>query len=158
MGTTFTLYLPRVPQPGHGKDTPGVGLDGGIVRGKGQRILVVEDNGDVAETVQQTLGELGYAAELACSAEQALELLANGASRYALVFSDVVMGGMSGIELGEQIRTRYPGLPVVLSSGYSYVLAKNPGHGFKLLPKPYSLDDMAATLNEAIASGPLPRS
>ncbi len=158
VGTTFTLYLPRVPQPGHGKDTPGVGLDGGIVRGKGQRILVVEDNSDVADTVQQTLGELGYAAELACSAEQALELLANGASRYALVFSDVVMGGMSGIELGEQIRTRYPGLPVVLSSGYSYVLAKNPGHGFKLLPKPYSLDDMAATLNEAIASGPLPRS
>ena len=158
VGTTFTLYLPRVPQPGHGKDAPGASLEGGIARGKGQCILVVEDNGDVAESVQQTLGELGYATELAPSGEQALALLADGAARYALVFSDVVMGGMSGIELGERIRAGYPGLPVVLSSGYSYVLAKNPGHGFKLLPKPYSLDDMAATLEEAIAGGQPQRS
>ena len=152
-GTTFTLYLPRVAQPGHTLGAAAGMSDNGIARGAGELVLVVEDNADVAESVQQTLGELGYVTELAGSGEAALRLLEHDAGRFATVFSDVVMGGMNGIELGEQIRARYPGLPVVLSSGYSYVLAKNPGHGFKLLPKPYALEDLAATLQEAIAGG-----
>jgi CheY-like chemotaxis protein len=84
------------------------------------------------------------------SAERALVELDREAGRFAAVFSDVVMGGMSGIELAREIGRRHGALPVVLSSGYSAVLAQNPDHGFTLLPKPYALDDLARVLHDAI--------
>ena len=57
-----------------------------------------------------------------------------------LVFSDVIMPGMNGVELAGIIRDRWPGLPVVLTSGYSNVLAENAHHGFELIQKPYSVE------------------
>jgi GAF domain-containing protein len=54
------------------------------------------------------------------------------------------------------VRRLYPTLPFVLSSGYSYVLAMNPDHGFTLLPKPYALEELASTLEEAIAGASAP--
>ena len=147
-GTTFTLYLPRSTQPGPEADAA---PRDNIVRGRGHCILVVEDNPDVAVSVEQTLEELGYATVLAASGEAALDMLARDAARFDAVFSDVVMSGISGIELGKEVQRLYPGLPVLLSSGYSYVLAKNPDHGFKLLPKPYALEDLARTLEEMMS-------
>ncbi len=55
-------------------------------------------------------------------------------------FSDVIMPGMNGVELAGIIRERYPGLPVVLTSGYSNVLAENAHRGFELIQKPYSVE------------------
>jgi DNA-binding NtrC family response regulator len=66
------------------------------------------------------------------------------------VFSDVVMPGMSGIDLAEEIRRRYPELPVVLTSGYSHVLAREGTHGFELLQKPYSIEQLSRTLHIAV--------
>ena len=62
------------------------------------------------------------------------------------VFSDVVMPGMNGVDLAREIRRRCPGLPVVLTSGYSHVLAQEGGHGFELLHKPYSADQLSRIL------------
>jgi DNA-binding NtrC family response regulator len=62
------------------------------------------------------------------------------------VFSDVVMPGMGGIALAEELRRRLPRLPVVLASGYSHVLAENGEHGFELLHKPYSADQLSRVL------------
>ena len=47
------------------------------------------------------------------------------------------MPGMNGVELGMEIRRREPELPVILTSGYSHVLAQEGSHGFELLQKPY---------------------
>jgi CheY-like chemotaxis protein len=154
VGTVFTLYLPRAVQPAQQVDTPAA--DSAIAKGRGGRILIVEDNPDVALSVERTVEELGYAPQVVASAEQALSELARDATCFAAVFSDVVMAGMNGIDLGKAVRRLYPGLPFVLSSGYSYVLAMNPDHGFTLLPKPYALEELASTLDEAIA-GAQPR-
>ena len=70
--------------------------------------------------------------------------------RYAVVFSDVVMPGMNGVELGLEIRRRAPGLPVILTSGYSHVLAQEGSHGFELLHKPYAIEDLTRALRRAI--------
>ena len=67
-------------------------------------------------------------------------------ARFDVVFSDVVMPGMSGIELGQEVRRRYPGLPVVLTSGYSHVLAEEGRHGFELLQKPYAAEEVSRVL------------
>ena len=61
---------------------------------------------------------------------------------------------MSGVELGREIRRRQPGLPVVLTSGYSHVLAEEGRHGFELLHKPYAVDDVSRVLRRVTrASG-----
>jgi CheY-like chemotaxis protein len=121
------------------------------VRGGGRCILVVEDNEDLGMIVRQSLEELDYTTVMTTSAEQALVELEAGAGRFAAVFSDVVMNGMGGFALGQEVRRSYPHLPFVLSSGYSYVLASEHKHGFQLLPKPYSLEELAQTLHQAIA-------
>ncbi|UUX97832.1 response regulator [Aquabacterium sp. J223] len=95
---------------------------------------------------------MGYAPLVTHSAEQALQALEREPGRFRAVFSDVVMSGMSGIELGHHVRRRWRGLPVILSSGYSAVLAQTPDHGFTLLPKPYAVDDLARVLADALRS------
>ena len=61
------------------------------------------------------------------------------------------MPGMNGVELAGIIRERFPGLPVVLTSGYSDVLAANVHHGFELIQKPYSVESLSRILRKAIS-------
>jgi len=101
----------------------------------------------------QALTELGYETVLAMDATKALAELAARASLYNVVFSDVMMPGMSGIELGQEIGRLYPTLPVVLTSGYSEVLAQTGSHGFELLNKPYSIDELSRILKKVLKLG-----
>ena len=145
-GTTFTLYLPRVHEKGQAAD---VGEPEPLVDGHGTCVLVVEDNVDVGTFATQTLAELGYRATWAAGADEALTRLAEDADRFDVVFSDVVMPGMNGVDLAQEIRRRHPGLPVVLTSGYSHVLAQNGTYGFELLHKPYSVEQLSRVLRKA---------
>ena len=147
-GTTFTLYLPEVSgaEQATRKEDPGAPMDG-----HGTRVLVVEDNADVGTFAVQTLSDLGYVPVLANNAAEALAELAKDAGRFDVVFSDVVMPGMSGIELGQEIRRLYDGLPVLLASGYSHVLARNGTYGFELLHKPYSVEQLSRLLRRVAA-------
>ena len=70
--------------------------------------------------------------------------------RFDVVFTDVVMPGMNGVELARTILGTQPGMPIVLSSGYSHVLAEDGRHGFPLLHKPYSVEDLSRILRRAI--------
>ena len=144
-GATFTLYLPRAFV--NDQDAPAGADDVGLSIGEGACILVVEDNPDVGMFATQALSELGYETVLAVDAFKALAVLASG-SRFDVVFSDVMMPGMSGIELGQEIGRRYPTLPVILTSGYSEVLAQTGTHGFELLHKPYSIDELSRALRK----------
>jgi CheY-like chemotaxis protein len=72
-----------------------------------------------------------------------------------LVFSDVIMPGMNGVALAGVIRERFPGLPVVLTSGYSNVLAENAHRGFELIQKPYSVEALSRILRKAISDARL---
>ena len=145
-GTTFRIYLPRVAGLKPAAELQG---DLGTVDGHGTCVLVVEDNADVGLFAIQTLEELGYRSVLAADAGAALAELSKDAARFDVVFSDVVMPGMSGIELGGEIRRLYADLPVILTSGYSHVLAQNGAHGFELLNKPYSIEQLSRVLTKA---------
>ena len=145
-GSTFTMYLPLVetPEEADGADpaeqAPSIG--------EGACILVVEDNAEVGAFATAALAELGYKATLAIDAAKALAELASGVDGFDAVFTDVIMPGMSGIEMGQEIRRLYPNLPVILTSGYSDVLAQNGAHGFELLRKPYSIDALSRVLQK----------
>ncbi len=147
-GTVFTLYLPQVDQ-GAVAEVDDIGE--ALADGHGTRVLVVEDNAEVGTFTTQSLAELGYTTVWAADAQEALAELAADATRFDIVFSDVVMPGMNGIELGKAIRERYPTLPVVLTSGYSNVLAQDGTHGFELLHKPYSVEQLSRVLSKAMA-------
>jgi DNA-binding NtrC family response regulator len=118
--------------------------------GAGACVLVVEDNVEVGRFATDALAELGYTTLLANDAASALAELAIDASRFDVVFTDVVMPGMSGIDPGNEIKRLNPDLPIILTSGYSTVLADNGTHGLELLRKPYSIDELARTLRKTL--------
>jgi PAS domain S-box-containing protein len=145
-GTTFTLYLPQVHAPAVvAEATPEARVS---AEGRGRRVLVVEDNVEVGTFSTQLLEDLGYVTTWAANGKEALELLEER-DGFDVVFSDVVMPGMSGVELGQEIRRRYPGLPIVLTSGYSHILAEEGRHGFELLHKPYAAEELSRVLRRA---------
>ncbi|WP_244479922.1 hybrid sensor histidine kinase/response regulator [Methylobacterium sp. Leaf94] len=148
-GTTFTLYLPEAEMnfvvAEDGSAT--AALEPG---GAGQRVLVVEDNIEVGRFATQILQDLGYATTWAANAEEALDRIGPDGGGFDVVFSDVVMPGMGGIELAKLLRRRLPHLPVVLASGYSHLLAEEGAHGFALLQKPYSADQVSAILRQVV--------
>jgi signal transduction histidine kinase/CheY-like chemotaxis protein len=152
-GTTFTLYL---PQSDAQADAAGADAEpeGAPVEEGGQCILVVEDNVEVGRFCTQILHDLGYGTVLAQTAEAALAEIEAVPFRFDAVFSDVVMPGMGGVELAKRLRELHPELPVVLTSGYSHVLASDDAHGFELVRKPYSAEQVGKVLRTVIARMP----
>ena len=104
----------------------------------------------MAATVSEMLDELGYEVTRVASASAALGALANG-SKVDVVFSDIMMpGDMDGVDLGRQIRARGDHIPVLLTSGFADAAVRRAeSEGFGVLPKPYSLNDLAAALKIA---------
>jgi PAS domain S-box-containing protein len=147
-GTTFTLYLPQVAASAANVEA---GRDDrrDAEPQRGLCILVVEDNVGVGRFCTQILEDLGHAPVWTQSAEAALAELDRTPDRFDVVFSDVVMPGMGGFALARQLQASRPDLPVVLTSGYSHVLAKDDAHGFALVRKPYSAQQLAQVLYES---------
>jgi len=147
-GARFTIYLPQAAPP---KETEAAKAGSEpATTGRGYRVLVVEDNDDVGTFSTELLEDLGYKVKRVAEANAALAILATDEFAVDLVFSDVIMPGMNGVELASVIRERYPGLPVVLTSGYSHVLAENAHRGFELIQKPYSVELLSRILRKAM--------
>jgi signal transduction histidine kinase/ActR/RegA family two-component response regulator len=148
-GTIFTLYMPQIAEmaSSEAQEVEPACVEPG---GAGQRVLVVEDNIEVGRFATQILHDLGYETTWATNAEEALDKLGPNGANFDVVFSDVVMPGMGGVELAKVLRERLPALPVVLASGYSHVLAREGTHGFELLSKPYSVDQVSRALRRVV--------
>ena len=149
-GATFTIYLPQAARPADAASAAAIASEPATT-GRGYCVLVVEDNDEVGQFSTELLEDLGYAVKRVDNANAALALLSEDEFSADLVFSDVIMPGMNGVELASVIRDRYPGLPVVLTSGYSNVLAENAHRGFELIQKPYSVESLSRILRKAIA-------
>ena len=147
-GASFTIYLPRSPTIPHrlevDEDQASTGSRSGM------RILVVEDDERVGQFSTETLLDLGHETSLVTSGREALDLLEKDDLHFDVVFTDVMMPGMSGLELAQAIRTRFPGLPVLLTSGYSEIIAKEGTFGLPLLRKPYSVEALSRALRKAL--------
>jgi PAS domain S-box-containing protein len=149
-GATFTLYLPRAEDRHVHGDVDLTAPTTSVPSSGGGCVLLVEDNQLVGEFAAQLIGDLGYGNMWVPSAQEALALVEAEPDKFDIVFTDVVMPGISGVELAEALRSRFPQLPVVLTSGYSQVLAAEGTHGFELLQKPYTADGLARVLRTAM--------
>lgn len=144
-GTAVTIYLPRAigkvatPEQRHEDER----------KGGTERILLVEDNHEVQEVTAAYLEELGYDVVLADNADAALDRLAEEGD-IRLVFSDIVMPGtMNGIALARRVRSTYPHIAVLLTTGYA-PQQDLVDETLSVLRKPYRLATLSNALRDAL--------
>jgi PAS domain S-box-containing protein len=147
-GTTITIYLPFcADEQVNSKEGSAAGAK--TKHSNGQTVLVVDDSADVAEVTSSLFEHLGYETLYRESAEAALDLLEEG-TKIDLVFSDIVMPGtIDGIGLAREIHSRYPNLPVVLTTGYSDATKAVPPN-LKILRKPFDADTLRDFIDDIV--------
>ena len=142
-GTTLHILLPRTGKPlseANGQERP-VRLPNGLA------VLLVEDNLQVRDFAAELLEDLQCEVVTASNAADALVAVAG--REFDLVFTDVVMPEMSGIELADRLAELMPELPVLLATGFSENLVGNP-HGYAIVSKPYDAGSLALAISELL--------
>ena len=150
MGTSFRLFLPRMTDDGAAAEEGSVVP---LVQGRGETVLVVEDNAALRRVVTRQLQELGYRVLAAENAPAGLRLMEQ--QSIDLLLTDVVMpGGINGRELARRARLRWPHIKVVFTSGFSEARLDGeqgqPSSFTPLLSKPYRKEDLASAAREAL--------
>lgn len=149
-GTTFHIYLPAVAEAlTQAGDTPAAPQ---LPKDASGRVLVVDDDVEVADLTGQLLEGYGYVVKLVHRAKAALELLDRG-EPVDLVFSDIIMPGMNGIQLAQEVRRRFPRLPILLATGYSEAMPDAAAMGLTVVTKPYDDAMLCARLGELMRNG-----
>jgi CheY-like chemotaxis protein len=151
LGTAITMYLPAyagaevdAPEP-TAADTD---------RAQRPMVLVVDDSPEVAEVASSLFEHLGYDTIYRDSAEAALKLLADG-NKVDLIFSDIVMPGtIDGVGLATEVQSRYPHLPVILTTGYSDAIQTAPPN-LPILRKPFDVDALRNCIQGMIGNDTL---
>lgn len=150
-GSSFKVYLPASSLPPEKSDGEVYLLS--EFQGRGERVLLVEDEKMVREFASETLKSYGYVVAEAESAEEAIDIFEKEKGRFDVVFSDVVLPDMTGIDLVDELLSRNQKMKVLMSSGYFDRKSKYPliqEKGFVFLQKPYSIAELLKALREII--------
>jgi two-component system, cell cycle sensor histidine kinase and response regulator CckA len=149
-GATFKVYLPRV----HGENQhASKKIDLKISKRGSETILLVEDEKGVRDLAREYLTQEGYNVLEAQNAEDALKLARTHAGEIQLLFTDVVMAGMSGRQLGEEMQKLRPQIGILYMSGYTDEAIVHHGllgRGMVLLQKPFTLNSLAMKVRETL--------
>lgn len=147
-GTVITLYLPRTTEVADPVAIERLAQ----AAGSRQRILVVDDDNDVRGVAAQMIEEIGYQVVAAASGTEALTEF--GRASFDLVLTDVVMPGMSGVDLARRIRAVAPAMPLLFASGYADVATFGDELAAEtVLKKPYRIGEVAARIGDALSAG-----
>ena len=155
-GTTIKLYLPRLMREPEGEEEPvtiSQGLEGSR---REETILVVEDDDDVRAYTVECLRELGYRVLEAHDGASALRLLERQEAPIDLLFTDVVMPGMTGRELADAARERQSDLRVLYTSGYTRNAIVHAGRldaGVEIINKPFTYEALARKVRDMLDGG-----
>jgi two-component system, cell cycle sensor histidine kinase and response regulator CckA len=118
-----------------------------------EAILVVEDEPQVRQVLARTLASLGYDVTVTASGDEALGVAAARPRPFDLVVTDVVMPGMSGLEVVRALRARWPDLPALVLSGYTddrFLRDDVEGERLPFLQKPFTRDALAAEVRRLL--------
>jgi|HubBroStandDraft_6_1064221.scaffolds.fasta_scaffold08768_4 two-component system cell cycle sensor histidine kinase/response regulator CckA len=149
-GTVFTIYFPRVDEPSDAIGATPVAL---AAVGGTETVLLVEDEDSVRQLVRETLESRGYRVLEAGNGADALTLAAAHSDPIHLVITDVVMPGLNGHELVQQLQSARPGLKVLYLSGYAQdafpsTAAADSQKTF--LQKPFTLQSLSRKVREIL--------
>jgi two-component system, cell cycle sensor histidine kinase and response regulator CckA len=148
-GTTFKIYIPGVVE----EEAKTEEIEEARVAYGSGRVLLVEDEEMVREIAKEILEEIGYTVLVAGTPHAALSLCENQGTRIDLLLTDVVMPGMSGVELKKRIEVIRPGIKVLFMSGYTSNVIAQRGvleKGVHFIQKPFRMKDLARKVREAI--------
>jgi two-component system, cell cycle sensor histidine kinase and response regulator CckA len=154
-GSAFYTLLPRVPKPPDSE----VLQEMFDFRSGGETILLVEDDPALRKMAAEVLRETGYKVLTAPSGADALHVAAEHQGPLDVLLTDVVMPGMTGRELADQIVARYPRIRVLYMSGYTDDAIGNHGlfgQTLRVLQKPFTHDGLMRHVREALENGPHP--
>ncbi len=149
-GTTFRIYLPASEGTGHKAAGPqnGEKVDGGT-----ETVLITEDEPDLRELARIFLEGYGYKVLEAASAEQAIQMAGVFPGPIDLLLTDVIMPGMSGRQLAENILSKRPQTKIVYMTGYTddmVVQHKVLEPGVNLLQKPFTKSGLALKVRSTL--------
>jgi signal transduction histidine kinase/ActR/RegA family two-component response regulator len=153
-GTTVKVYLPRLLGNSDAEDQAEKPATGS---GAGERILVVEDDAEVRAYVVETLSELNYQVSEAADAERAFEICQT--QDFDLLLTDVVLPGMDGRRLADELKRQQSGLRVLFMTGYSRNAIVHQGRldpGVDMVQKPVSANELAAKIREILSRSAAP--
>ncbi|HEX9935320.1 MAG TPA: response regulator, partial [bacterium] len=139
-GSAFEIYLPAVTEKSPTPTSKKIPFE--WLKGRGEKILVVEDEEGIREFVRRSLNEMGYAVSVAASACEALSIFRAENKAFELSLIDVVLPDKSGIELAGDLRQHNPRIKILLNSGYMDHKSQWPlieERGYPFMQKPYSL-------------------
>ena len=148
-GTSFKIYLPRIETPAGASAGP---QKGGVAGGT-ETILVVEDEPAVLSLSRRALETQGYVVLAASDAAAALRVVERHGGMIHLLLTDVVMPGLSGRELADQLSGQRPGIRVLYMSGYPGDAVVQHGTlpaGSAFLQKPFSPDGLARKVRDVL--------
>ena len=148
-GTTFEILFPASDR---GEDLVIEGTTGLAPGRQALDVLLVEDNTAMREAAETLFDHLGHRVTVASSGEEALEI-AETLDRPDVLVTDVVMPGIDGRTLRDALHRRWPDLPCLFVSGYTDSALLRRGldeESVHLLPKPFSLDELAQALERAL--------
>jgi PAS domain S-box-containing protein len=149
-GTSFKIYLPRYQ--GEAEETKQVQCTE-ILPGKGETLLIVEDEEAILQMSKRMLEQLGYKVLAANTPEKAIRLVKEHGPGIQLLITDLIMPEMDGKELSKQIRNLYPEIKTLYMSGYTSNMIAHKGvldEGIHFLSKPFTVKDLANRLREAL--------
>ncbi|MEW6644467.1 MAG: cache domain-containing protein [Pseudomonadota bacterium] len=149
LGTTITLVIPRVSQGAAVATTLPPGDDKAAAappQARKAKVLLVEDSEEVAQVSREYLERLGHSVVTVTNGVDALAALSN-VRGIDIVLSDIVMPGeMDGLDVARSMRTLFPGLPIILVTGYSASANAARREGFEVLRKPYNASRIAKAI------------
>ena len=148
-GSSFKIYLPRIATPARAPAGP---QKGGPARGT-ETVLVVEDEPAVLSLSRRALEAQGYVVLAASDAAAALRVVERHGGMIHLLLTDVVMPGLSGRELADQLAGQRPGIRVLYMSGYPGDAVVQHGtlpSGSAFLQKPFSPDGLARKVRDVL--------
>ena len=152
VGTTFEIYLPAASTdspPAEAVESSPVPL------GRGERILVVDDEDSILRFVKLSLSRLGHKVVTQSRAREALALLESEPQGFQLVITDQTMPELTGLELAMRLRALRSDLPVILSTGYGLDITQEriKAAGIReVLKKPYTAEMLAATVHRLLGN------
>jgi len=150
-GTTFRIYLPRhAGQP----ETSPLGDAAAVQKGRGETLLLVDDDPNIMETTSMMLGELDYTVLTAGSPDEAIRVVNGHRGEIHLLVTDVIMPEMNGWDLADKILSTHPRMKLLFMSGYTAdVITRHGvlGKGVDFIQKPFSLSSIAAKVRDVLA-------